>query len=116
MESGWFLFVGFASFMVSVFSLFALYPSFRGQTLNEYIKWDELNESLKHEPVFMEQLIFECNQKGMEINLDILEKASKSPKIKITDTKILRNIYSKGKFPILEIIWPWIYAKKRKIE
>lgn len=107
LETGWVIFNLMASFIVLLFSGFALYPAFKGQTLNESIKWEELNESLNVEAVEMESLILECNQNRVEITREILEKATKSPKVKIESTRGLRNIYSNGVYSnIIEMVWP----------
>jgi hypothetical protein len=97
-ETGWVVFNLLASFIVLGFSLFALYPSIvKGMTLNESIKWEELEESLKIEGVEMESLVLECNQKNLNITNDILQEAAKSnEKVIIKSTRQLRNIYGTG--------------------
>jgi palmitoyltransferase len=106
LETGWVVFNLTASFIVLIFSIFALYPSFvTGMTLNESIKWEELEESLKIEAVEMESLILECNQKNVKITEEILQEAVKSKeKVIVNSTKQLRNIYAAGRGGIYENI------------
>jgi hypothetical protein len=65
LEGGWFIFLVCACILVFLFSLIALYPAFKGQTLNESIKWEELEESLNQVPILMEKVVLDCNKRGI---------------------------------------------------
>jgi len=108
LEGGWFVFLVCASVLVFLFSLFALYPVFKGQTLNESIKWDELNESLNQVPILIEKVILDCNQNGISITSEILEKADQKDQVKISNLKNLKNIYSRGTLgSVIAMIYPY---------
>ena len=114
LEGGWFIFLVCASILVFLFSVIAIYPAFNGQTLNESIKWEELNYSLNQVPILIEKIVLDCNEQGMTITNDILENADKS-KVEISSAKNLKNIYSRGTLRnLVGMIYPWAFENKMK--